>query len=137
MADRPQIRTPSQQSGDDAEDLIAGRLTAAGWTVLARNLRLGREEVDLLAIDPAAPALVVVEVRWRRSRAFGLAEETLDWRKRRHLRTAAFGLIDSGHLPDGRPLPKLPLRIDLVVVEPAPRRDEPVVVRHHRNVVGD
>ena len=71
--------------------------------------------------------LVFVEVRWRASREFGLAEETVDVRKRSHLRAAAFGLLD-GRVPNSgaiRPLPRLAVRFDLIAVEPGRR------IRHH------
>jgi Holliday junction resolvase-like predicted endonuclease len=85
-----------------------------------------------VAVDPGPPAaLVVVEVRWRRSRGFGLAEETVDYRKRGRVRRAAFGLLDRGTLPDGAEIPHLPLRFDLVVIEPGYRKEEPKI-RHHR-----
>ena len=88
---------------------------------------VGRYELDLVAIDPGPPAaLVIVEVRWRAGRGFGLPEETVDHRKRTRVRAAAYGLLDRGTLPDGSPLPRLPLRFDLVVVEPGDR------IRHHR-----
>ena len=125
-------RTAAQQAGDSAESLVLVRLLAAGWTVLARNVHVGRHELDLVAVDPGPPAtLVVVEVRWRRSRGFGLPEETVDHRKRRHLRMATYGLRDRGVFPDGRAVPRLPVRFDLVVVEPAGRGGEPLV-RHYR-----
>ena len=38
--------TPAQRSGDDGEARAAAHLEAQGWRVLARNLRLGREEDD-------------------------------------------------------------------------------------------
>ncbi len=133
MDDRPaSIRTTAQLAGDAAETLVLTRLVEAGWTVLARNVHVGRRELDLVAVDPGPPAaLVIVEVRWRRSRAFGLAEETVDHRKRARIRQAAYGLIDRGSLPDGTALPRLPLRFDLVVIEPGDRGGEPRV-RHHR-----
>ena len=72
-------RTQAQQAGDAAETLVHARLLAAGWTVLARNVHVGRHELDLVAVDPGPPrALVIVEVRWRASRGFGLGEETVD-----------------------------------------------------------
>lgn len=124
----------ARQLGDRAEALVAARLMTAGWTVLGRNVRMGRHEVDLVAVDPGPPAwLVVVEVRWRRDRAFGLPEETVDHRKRTRVRAAAYGLLDLGRLPDGAPLPRLPLRFDLVVVEPPARGQAgPPRVRHHK-----
>jgi putative endonuclease len=131
--DRPDsIRTTAQLAGDAAETLVLDRLIDAGWTILARNVHVGRHELDLVAVDPGPPAaLVIVEVRWRRSRGFGLPEETVDHRKRARLRHAAYGLLDRGVLPDGRGIPRLPLRFDLVVIEPG----IPAVehrLRHHR-----
>ena len=134
MADRPgdPTRTAAQQAGDAAETLVASRLAEAGWTVLARNVHIGRHELDLVAVDPGPPAaLVIVEVRWRKSRGFGLPEETVDHRKRTHLRAATHGLRDRGVFPDGSPVPRLPVRFDLVVVEPGSRGGEPAI-RHHR-----
>ena len=125
-------RTEAQLAGDTAESLVVVRLLAAGWSVLARNVHVGRHELDVIAVDPGPPsALVIVEVRWRRSRDFGLAEETVDYRKRSHLRLAAYGLLDRGTLPTGERLPHLSIRFDLIVVEPGERGGEPRV-RHHR-----
>ena len=129
----PPTRTAAQQAGDAAETLVEVRLLAAGWTVLARNVHVGRHELDLVAVDPGPPrSLVVVEVRWRSSRGFGLPEETVDRRKRTRLRLATYGLLDRGALPDGSALPRLPVRFDLIVVEPADRGGEPIM-RHHRS----
>jgi putative endonuclease len=125
-------RTTAQLAGDAAETLVLTRLVEAGWTVLARNVHVGRHELDLVAVDPGPPAaLVVVEVRWRRSRGFGLPEETVDHRKRARVRKAAYGLLDRGSTPDGSAIPRLPLRFDLVVIEPGDRDGEPRI-RHHR-----
>ena len=122
------MRTAVQDSGDAAEALIATALAAAGWRILGRNVRLGRGELDIVAVDPGPPPeLVIVEVRWRRRRDFGLAEESLDHRKRAHLRTAIGRLLADG-LPEGIAIPRLPVRVDLVVVEPGDR------IRHHRHV---
>lgn len=124
------MRTDAQRAGDAAEQRVADLLHAAGWTILGRNLRVGRFELDLIAVDPGPPRmLVAVEVRWRAGRAFGLAEETVDARKRSRVRAAAYGLLERGALPDGQRLPHLALRFDLVVVEPGDR------IRHHRHAM--
>jgi putative endonuclease len=124
------MRTDAQQSGDAAEQLVADHLSSTGWAILGRNVHVGRFELDLIAVDPGPPrSLVAVEVRWRASRTFGLPEETVDARKRARVRAAAYGLLERGALPDGSALPHLPIRFDLVVVEPGGR------FRHHRHAM--
>jgi putative endonuclease len=121
------MRTSVQDRGDAAESLAVARLTSAGWQILGRNVRAGRGELDIVALDPGPPReIVVVEVRWRHRRDFGLADESLDHRKRAHLRAAIGRLLADG--VDGVPLPSFALRFDLVVVEPGGR------LRHHRHV---
>ena len=125
--------TPAQRIGDEGERVAAERLEAMGWQVIARNVRVGRAELDLLAIDPAdPPSLVVVEVRRRARRDFGLAEETVDRRKRAVLRLAAGELAWRGSLPDGRRLPPLPVRVDLIAIDRGP--DGRLSLRHHRGI---
>ena len=121
------MRTAAQRAGDDAEARVAAYLVGLGWQVLGTHVRVGRAELDLVATDPGPPAaLVVVEVRWRSRRDFGLPEETVDGRKRARLHRAGFILRELGQLGHGTPLPVLPVRFDLVVVEPGER------IRHHR-----
>jgi putative endonuclease len=134
QASRPgNRRTAAQRAGDAAEAAVAEGLRASGWEVLASRVRVGRAELDLVAIDPGPPReLVAVEVRWRSGRSFGLPEETVDGRKLARLWGAVARLLDEGCLPDGRPLPRLAARVDLVAVEPADRPGGRPRVRHHR-----
>ena len=115
------------------EQLAAQWLEGKGWRILARNLRLGRDEIDLVAVDPGPPrTLVLVEVRRRGRRDFGLAEETLDYRKRAALRRSLGSVATLVALPDGTPLPRLPIRLDLVAIDRG--KAGVVSVRHHRAV---
>jgi putative endonuclease len=125
--------TEGQRIGDAAEHLVARRLEALGWTILGRNVRIGRDEIDLLAVDPGPPPmLVVVEVRRRGRRDFGLAEETLDYRKRAALRRALGTLLERGSFGDGTSVPRLPVRVDLVALDlDAAGRPS---LRHHRAI---
>ncbi|MGZ8528258.1 MAG: YraN family protein [Candidatus Limnocylindrales bacterium] len=133
---RAASRTPAQRAGDAAEALVADHLGVLGWTILARNVRLGRKEVDIVALDPGPPrAVVIIEVRWRVRRDFGLPEDTFDWRKRGHLRAALGRLLETGVLPDGRALPAAALRVDLVVVEPPTVPGGTPRLRHHRDAL--
>lgn len=52
---------PRKRLGDQAEELVARRLEAAGWTLLARNARTRLGEIDLIARH--AESLVFVEVK--------------------------------------------------------------------------
>lgn len=125
------MRTAAQQAGDAAEALVADSLAQTGWSILGRKVHVGRSELDLVAVDPSEHALVIVEVRWRSRRDFGLAEETVDRQKLARLRAAAIGLVDRGQLTNGTAVPRLPLRIDLIVVEPGGR------LRHHMHLGAD
>ena len=129
--------TIAKRLGDEAEAAVAELLEQAGWAMLGRNVRVGRDELDIVAIDPGPPpSLTVVEVRWRARRDFGLAEETFDHRKRRRVWRAIATLREIEHLPDGTVLPRIPVRVDLVVVEPPERGGDQPRIRHHRAALG-
>ncbi|MRG93267.1 YraN family protein [Polyangium spumosum] len=57
-----------------------------GNTILGRNVRVGRAEIDLLVRDGAV--IVVVEVRTRGPRSYQRALDSIDARKRARLRLA-------------------------------------------------
>lgn len=73
--------------GRDGEDEAARFLRGLGFEVLERNLRGPSGEIDIVARDGAT--LVFIEVKARRSRAYGSALGAVDARKRRRLRAAA------------------------------------------------
>ena len=79
-----------QRTGALAEELVATRLAAAGWEILARNARTRYGELDIVARD--GPALVFVEVKaGRAGSAFGPERPVLavDTRKQRRVRKLA------------------------------------------------
>ena len=84
--------------GAAAEDAAAGHLAGLGWQILGRNLRLGEDELDIVALEPGRRAtLVVVEVRSRSGTRFGSATESVDGRKVARLYRAALSLRRGGH----------------------------------------
>jgi len=99
-----------RQRGDRAEAAAADLLSGLGHRLLARNLRLGRLEVDVLSIDPADGSLVLTEVKARRAGRHA-PELRVDHRKRHHLETAARMLLVR---PDLR---RLAVRFDVIAVE--------------------
>ena len=91
---------------------------------------VGRDEIDILAIDPGPPAtLVLVEVRSLRTAAFGEPEERVDRAKVGRLYRALARLGTSLELDDG--LRRLPRRVDLVVVD---QRSGSAEIRHLRTL---
>ncbi|MDR3322379.1 MAG: YraN family protein [Synergistaceae bacterium] len=50
--------------GAEGERIAAGYIERMGWRVLGRNIRIGRGELDITAMD--GDELVIVEVRTRR-----------------------------------------------------------------------
>jgi len=69
------------------EELAARFLLRSGWSILARNVRDGPREIDLIAAREAVIAFV--EVKTRRASPFGSPLDAIDHRKRRHVRQAA------------------------------------------------
>ena len=83
-----------------AEQLVATHLANQGFIVIAQDLRVGREEVDILAWEGAT--LVVVEVRSRRAGAMVDPLSSVSRAKQRRLRIAlARCMVDRG-ARDGR-----------------------------------
>ncbi len=62
-------------------------LTACGWSIEAHRFRLGRHDLDL--VIRRGPMVAFVEVKTRRSAAFGIAAEAVGWRKQRTLARVA------------------------------------------------
>ncbi|TCP12987.1 putative endonuclease [Crenobacter luteus] len=94
--------------GRPYEDAALALLTRAGLTLCARNWHCRGGEIDLVMRDGAT--WVFVEVRQRRSAAFGGALESINESKCRKLRhAAAVFLMDHGI--------DAPCRIDAVLFE--------------------
>ena len=75
--------------GRRGEDRAAEYIENLGWQVLARNWRCREGEADIVAYDPSADALVVVEVKSRSSTEFGSPLEAITYAKVRTLRHLA------------------------------------------------
>ena len=82
--------------GAAGEARAAAHLEASGYRILARNVRAGGVELDLVA--QRGDTLVFVEVKTRTSDAFGGAEDAVDARKQARLaRGAAAWLREHAH----------------------------------------
>ena len=86
------------EAGARAEALAAAFLTGRGLTILERNFRCRRGEIDLIARD--GMTLVFVEVRMRASDHFGSAAASITAGKRHKLlRTARHYLAGATRTP--------------------------------------
>jgi len=75
------------EKGKKAEDAAAEYLVNRGFTILEKNFRLTRGELDIIAEDDGT--LVFVEVRSRQSTRFGLPQETINYTKQQKVRKMA------------------------------------------------
>jgi len=69
--------------GAEGERRAAAHLIRRGYRIVARNVRAGGIEMDLIA--RRGSLVVFVEVKTRRSHAFGRPEDAVDSRKRARL----------------------------------------------------
>ena len=100
--------TARKQLGDFGERVAAHRLESLGMKIVARNVRVGRIEVDLIAQD--GDDVVFVEVRTRRGEE-GLAAESLGPAKLRRMWQCAIGYCEQQQIA-----PEL-ARIDVIAID--------------------
>lgn len=101
--------SPAQQQGQLAEDAALAFLQARGLRLIERNTRFSVGEIDLILCD--ADTLVFVEVRQRRSDAFGGAAQSIDRRKMKKCALAA-----QCWLKRNRQFAEAPCRFDAVLL---------------------
>lgn len=102
-----------QRLGRSAEERAASYLTSLGFDIVARNVRGPGGEIDIVARD--GRTLVFVEVKARRSRAYGTALAAVDARKRARLRALAADYLQ--FLPPG-----MEARFDVLAIDGASLR---------------
>ena len=80
------VRGKLQAIGRIGEEHAVEYVIGLGWQVLDRNWRCNEGELDIIAHDPDAGALVFIEVKCRSGLGFGDPLEAVTWRKRGKLR---------------------------------------------------
>lgn len=76
-----------KELGTRGEAAASSFLQKQGYAILGKNFRTRAGEIDIIAEDNGT--LVFVEVKTRRSDAYGLPEEAVDARKQRKIVDAA------------------------------------------------
>lgn len=84
-------RGGNRTAGGSGEGIAAAHLRSIGYTIVERNYRFGRGEIDIVARD--GPTLVFCEVKLRRTDEFGLPEAAVTARKQRQIRFVAQGYL--------------------------------------------
>lgn len=108
--------------GDRGEAAAAAHLEARGYTILDRNYRFERNEVDLVCFKPAAPPsvggeIVFVEVKTRSGTGFGEPEDAITEEKKKRLFRAAEAYLHERRLEGS------PCRFDVMSVHARPDGD--------------
>lgn len=109
---RPASQPPAPTRGRIAEDRALEFLQQQGLRLIERNYRCRFGEIDLIMED--GPVLAMVEVRFRSNPRYGLALESVDWRKQRKLQTTANYFLKARDLFDR------PTRFDVAALSPSP-----------------
>lgn len=82
--------------GMEGEDMAVAHLVKNGYSILERNWRFGKEEIDIIA--RIGQELVVVEVKTRNSDFFGEPHEFVSKSKQNHMIRAAHAYVEKRDL---------------------------------------
>lgn len=95
--------------GKEGEEEAVQFLLRKGYSILHRNWRSGKKELDIVATDPLQQTLIVVEVKTRRNTLYGLPEEAINGIKIRRIISSTDAYLRKFRLD-------LPVRFDLITV---------------------
>lgn len=81
---------PHMQTGKDGETAAVRHLQSIGYRIEGRNIRIGKDEIDVVAFDPVDNVYVFVEVKSRSAVSEDFHPNmNVTWRKRSFMRRAA------------------------------------------------
>ncbi|MCD6193390.1 MAG: YraN family protein [Candidatus Aminicenantes bacterium 4484_214] len=96
-------------TGKQGEHLAVEYLKKKKYQIIERNYKFGRGEIDIIAQDK--DTLVFIEVKTRKTTAFGFPEESVTPRKQSQIRKIAQGFLSQ------KKLPLKSIRFDVIAVE--------------------
>lgn len=91
----------SRVRGSRGECLAVRFLEAKGMRILARNVRVGRDEIDIVAFDPVDKIIAFVEVKMRSNGLEYHPSLNMTWKKHRHMVRAARRWVDRNEYDGG------------------------------------
>ena len=83
-------------TGKWGEDLAVAYLEKKGYTIVERDWKSGRRDIDIIALDD--DVVVFVEVKTRRNRLYGEPEESVDYHKLQNLQQAISHYVKFKHI---------------------------------------
>ncbi|MBP3678900.1 MAG: YraN family protein [Bacteroidaceae bacterium] len=95
--------------GKEGEEEAVQCLLQKGYTILHRNWRAGKKELDIVAMDNQQKTLVVVEVKTRKNRLFGEPEEAINDTKIRRIVSSTDTYLRKFAID-------LPVRFDIIAI---------------------
>ena len=96
--------------GNAGEQAACDYLAAKGWKVIGRNVRMGRNEIDIIA--EKKKTIAFIEVKRRSSTAYGQPAEAVNFEKQRRIIQAAALYAEANGLDNAK------LRFDVIEVLP-------------------
>lgn len=110
----------SKDIGNAGEDMACDYLVKRGWKILGRNVRCGRNEIDIIAsrhcltdmIAGRPPLIAFVEVKRRKNTDFGRPAEAVNAEKQRRIVRAAALYLQQNNLTN------MLIRFDVIEVLP-------------------
>ena len=82
--------------GKWGEDQAADYLQRKGYTIIERDWKSGKRDLDIIAQD--GDVIVFVEVKTRRNRLYGEPEESVDYHKLQNLQQAISHYVKFKHI---------------------------------------
>jgi putative endonuclease len=109
-------------TGQRGEDAAAAYLERSGFTIVERNWRTRSGEIDIIALD--GEALVLCEVKTRRTVAKGSPEDAVTPTKQRRVRRLAEAYIQHAGIE--------PVSVRFDVISILVLAEDRALLRHHR-----
>lgn len=114
------------KTGIWGERIAARFLRKDGYTILAKRVRINRDEIDLISRKDGV--LIFVEVKTRRSEKYGRPASSINKRKKLALQRAAVRYLAKLRRPPNY------MRIDCIEVI-GKRGDKNPIIRHLENII--
>ncbi len=108
---RADSRRANHQKGSLSEDMAADFLAKQGYTILERNFRFHKNEIDIIAKDQAF--LVFIEVKARKNAQHGYGCEAVNAGKQKLIRKVAQAYLIFKNLS----LSETPCRFDVISID--------------------